>query len=81
MDGKETTAILNSLDKEYHVAMDKYTMGTGGGPGNDANFAAWQHRDECNVVRYTNQPSNIYLLVIHSWDKQFSVPFVAVKDP
>jgi hypothetical protein len=61
--------------------MDKYTMGTGGGPGDDANFAAWQQRDECNVVRYTNQPSNIYLSVVHSWDKAFGFPFVSVKDP
>lgn len=44
---KETTAIFARLDKEYHVTMDKYTMGTGGGPGDDANFAAWQQRDEC----------------------------------
>ncbi len=78
---KETTAIFNRLEKEYHVAMDKYTMGTGGGPGDDENFAAWQQRDECNVVWYTNQPSNIYLSVVHSWDKQFGFPFVAVKDP
>ena len=56
---KETTAIFNKLDKEYHATMDKYTMGTGGGPGDDANFAAWQQRDECHVVRYTNQPSSI----------------------
>jgi len=55
---KETTAIFNKLDKEYHATMDKYTMGTGGGPGDDANFAAWQQRDECNVVRYTNQASS-----------------------
>ncbi len=78
---KETTAIFHKLDKEYHATMDKYTMGTGGGPGDDANFAAWQQRDECNVVRYTNQPSNIYLSVVHSWDKQFGFPLVSVKDP
>jgi hypothetical protein len=78
---KETTAIFNKLDKEYHATMDKYTMGTGGGPGDDANFAAWQQRDECNVVRYTNQPAHIYLSVVHSWDKQFGFPFVSFKDP
>ncbi len=78
---KDTTAIFQKLDKEYHATMDKYTMGTGGGPGDDANFAAWQQRDECNVVRYTNLPSHIYLSVVHSWDKQFGFPFVSVKDP
>jgi hypothetical protein len=78
---KETTAIFNKLDQEYHKTMDKYTMGTGGGPGDDANFAAWQQRDECNVVRYTNQPAHIYLSVVHSWDKLFGFPFVSFKDP
>ena len=78
---KDTTAIFNKLDKEYHVTMDKYTMGTGGGPGDDANFAAWQQRDECHVVRYTTQPSNIYLSLVHTWDKQFGYPFVSLKDP
>jgi len=77
---KDTTAIFTKIDKEYHLTMDKYTMGTGGGPGDDANFAAWQQRDECNVVRYSNQLSNIYLSVVHSWDKQFGFPFVSVKD-
>jgi hypothetical protein len=33
-----------------------------------------------HVVRYSNQPSNIYLSVVHSWDKQFGFPFVSVKD-
>ena len=78
---KETTAIFNKLDKEYHATMDKYTIGAGGGPGGDANFAAWQQRDECHVVRYTNQPSSIYLSVVHSWDKEFGYPFVTYKDP
>ena len=77
---KDTAAIFTRLNKEYHVTIDKYTMGTGGGPGDDANFAAWQQQDECNVVRYTNQLSNIYLSVVHSWDKQFGFPFVSVKD-
>ena len=78
---KDTTAIFNKLDKEYHTTMDKYTMGTGGGPGDDANFAAWQQRDECNVVHYTNQSAHIYLSVVHIWDKQFGFPFVSFKDP
>ena len=55
--------------------------GTGGGLGADKNFAAWEQCDECCVVNYTNQPSNIYLSVIHMWDKDYCFPFVSVKDP
>ena len=78
---KDVTAIFSKVDKEYHAAMDKYTKGTGGGPGADENFAAWEQRDECCVVNYSNQPSNIYLSVVHMWDKDCGFPFVSVKDP
>ena len=61
--------------------MDKYTVGTGGGPGADENYIAWQRCDEFHVVKYTNQPSNIYLTIVHTWDKQFGLPFVSLKDP
>jgi hypothetical protein len=44
---KDTTAIFTKLDKEYHLTMDKYTMGTGGGPGDDANFAC------CSLLKST----------------------------
>ena len=73
--------MFNKLDKEYHATMDKYTMGTDGRPGDDANFAAWQQWDECHAVCYTTQLSNIYLSLVHTWDKQFGYPFVSLKDP
>ena len=79
---KDVTAIFAKVDKEYRAAMDKYTMGTGGGPGAEENFAAWQDRDETNVVTYSpgSQPSLIYLSVVHMWDKEYSFPFVTVRD-
>ena len=61
--------------------MDKYTMGTCGGPRDDANFAAWQQCNKSHVVHYTNHPLNLYLSVFHSWGKQFGYPFVSFKDP
>ena len=36
--------------------MDNYTKETGGSPGDDASFAAWQQQDEHHVVQYTYQP-------------------------
>ena len=79
---KDVTAIFAKMDTEYRKAMDKYTMGTGGGSGSDENFAAWQERDPTNVVTYSSgsQPSLIYLSVVHMWDKQYSFPYVSVKD-
>ena len=32
------------------------------------------------MVRHDDQPSMIYLTVIHIWDKQFGHPFIIVKD-
>ena len=61
---KDVTAILTKLEKEYSASMDKYTQGTGGGPSADENYVAWQQRDECNVIKYSNQPSHIYLTVV-----------------
>ena len=40
---KEVTAIFTKMEKEYHMAMDLYMSGTGGGPRADANFSAWQY--------------------------------------
>ncbi len=56
---KDVMSIFAKMDRDYCAAMDKYTMGTGGGPGADANFAAWQERDPTNVVTYSSgsQPS------------------------
>ena len=80
---KDVAAIYAKVNKEYKQAMDRYTQGTGGGPGADENFAAWEQRCETNVVTYTqgSQPSLIYLSVVHMWDKQYDFPFVTVKDP
>jgi hypothetical protein len=78
---KDVTAIFAKVDKEYKTAMDKYTMGTGGGSGANENFA-WQERDPTNVVTYSSgsQPCLIYLSVMHMWDKEYSFPYVSVQD-
>jgi hypothetical protein len=69
------------MDKEYHMVMDKYTQGTGGGSGLDENYVAWQQCDELHVINYTNQQASlIYLTVVHMWDKMYGFPFVSVKD-
>jgi hypothetical protein len=44
------TVIFTKLDKQYHATMYNYTKGTGGSPGDDASFAAWQQQDEHHVV-------------------------------
>ncbi len=56
-------------------------MGTGGGPGAPEKFATWETWDESYVLLYTQQASNLYLVVVNIWDKQFGFPFVQRKDP
>lgn len=56
--------------------MDQYTKGTGGGPGALEYFAAWKERDSSNVIKYSQQAANIYLSVVHMWDKVFQFSFV-----
>lgn len=73
--------IFSTVMTEYNAAMVEYTKGTGGGPGDDANYVCWQERDPTRVAGYSDQPSRIYLTVIHIWDKQYSYPCVVSKDP
>jgi hypothetical protein len=56
--------------------MKKHTMGTGGGPGAPKNFFTWETWDESYVLLYTQQDANLYLAMIHIWDKLYGFPFV-----
>ncbi len=56
--------------------MKKYTLGTGGGPGVPKNFATWETRDESYASLYMQQDANLYLVVVHIWDKLYDFPFV-----
>jgi hypothetical protein len=56
-------------------------MGTGGGPGVPENFATWETQDESYVLLYTQQDANLYLAVVHIWDKLYGFPFVPRRDP
>jgi hypothetical protein len=42
--------------------MKKYTMGTGGGPGESKNFATWETWDERYILLYTLQDANLNIL-------------------
>ena len=56
-------------------------MGTGGGAGAPENFSTWQTRDKTYVSTYIQQATNLYLTVVHIWDKQVGFPFVPKRDP
>jgi hypothetical protein len=66
---------------EYQECMKRYTLGTGGSPGAPENFSTWQTQGEGYMSQNTQQACNIYLVVVHIWDKQFEFPFVPKKDP
>ena len=61
--------------------MEQYTKGTGGGPGDDANYVCWKDRDPSRLAGYSDQPSRIYLTVIHMWDRDYAFPLVVSKEP
>ena len=77
----EVNGIFGKVVLEYQACMKKYTMGTGGGAGAPENFSTWQTRDETHVSTYIQQATNLYLAVVHIWDKQFGFPFVPKRDP
>ncbi len=60
--------------------MKKYTMWTGGGPGAPENFATWETWDESYILLYMQQDANLYLAVVHIWDKLYGFPFVPRRD-
>ncbi len=78
---KDVSGIFGKVVLEYQECMKKYTMGTGGGPGAPKNFATWETRDESYVSLYTQQDANLYLAVVHIWDKLYGFPFVPRRDP
>jgi hypothetical protein len=76
----EVANIFKKLRTEYQKAMDKFTMGTGGGTGAPEGFSVWENRHEAYVVNYDVQPCNIYLSLVYMWDKQYGYCFVDKKD-
>lgn len=75
---KDVTALFKFVKNLYDQCMEKYTKGTGGGPGHPDNFNIWQERDAGWVTSYLNdQYCNLFLSAVHMWDKKYS--FVLVK--
>jgi hypothetical protein len=77
----EVANIFKKMRTEYQKAMDKFTMGTGGGTGAPEGFSVWEERHAGYVVNYDVQPCNIYLSLVYMWDKEYSFCFVDKKDP
>ena len=61
--------------------MTQYMEGTGGGPGDAANYSIWQERDPVTLSAYPNQVAKLYLTPIYMWDKDSSYSLVKVKGP
>ena len=62
-------AMLGIIFSENNKNMQVYCKGTGGGPGDDANYVVWQERAPANVCRYSEQANLLYLTIVHIWDK------------
>ena len=80
MEKKDITGILTSSLSAYKMMMVKYTKDTGGGDGDSVACAVWQNRDEIGTVTYAPRAKlNVYLTIVHIWDKQYSFPLVVAK--
>ena len=76
---KDLISLFRHVLSLYNQCMHFYTMGTGGGPGYPENFNNWQARDSEWVAMYLNdQKCNLFLTVIHMWDKQHKFPMVKI---
>lgn len=76
---KDVISLFRHVLSLYNQCMQFYTMGTGGGPGYPENFNNWQVRDSEWVAMYLNdQKCNLFLTVIHMWDKQHQFPMVKI---
>ena len=73
---KDVSGIVWKVVLEYQECMKKYTMGTGGGHGVLKNVATWETWDESYVLLCRQQDANLYLVVVHIWDKLYGYPFV-----
>ncbi len=57
-------------------------MGTGGGDGDEVNFANWwEHDHSCTATYLHGQNNNLYLSLLYIWDKLYNFVFVAKKNP
>jgi hypothetical protein len=77
---KEVQAIFRQVAVDYQKMMDKWMMGTGGGPGAPENFAIWQDRQEADTAAYIGQACDVYLSLVYIWDKMYDFVFVTKKD-
>jgi hypothetical protein len=66
---KDVSGIFGKVVLEYQECMKKYKMGTGGGPGAPKNFATCETQAESYMSLYMQQDANLYLAVVHIWDK------------
>ncbi len=73
--------MFGMVRKSYNRVMERYTMGTGGGPGMPENYVIWQERDETTFTGYISQvTADLYLTIVHMWDRMYDYPFVTTRE-
>ena len=79
---KDIVHILHSTLKTYKKVMLGYMKDTGGGPGEDEGFVSGKNRDsEMFSNAHVLGQNNIYLTIVHMWDKSVGFVITEVKDP
>jgi hypothetical protein len=67
-DGKWLTTLYKDIMSDYRVSFEKYSKGTGGGPGDPADYSDWERRPDVTFDRYSN--GKLYLTWMYMRDKE-----------
>mmetsp|Transcript_10433 Transcript_10433/g.19514 ORF Transcript_10433/g.19514 Transcript_10433/m.19514 type:complete len:267 (-) Transcript_10433:281-1081(-) len=68
-DSKWLTSLYKDIISDYYrVSFEKYSKGTGGGPGDPADYSDWERRPDVTFDRYSN--CKLYLTWMYMRDKE-----------
>lgn len=70
-----------SVLSKYNISMKKWTKGTGGGPGEDENYANWMERNDEKFVNYCGPKDADVLAWIYMLDKKEGFPLNVRNNP
>jgi hypothetical protein len=68
-DGKWLSKLYKTTILLYCVSFEKYTKGTGGGPGDPADYFDWENRPDITFDRHTSN-GKLYLTCLYMRDKE-----------
>lgn len=78
-DGIWLSNLYKAIIKDYKVSFEKYTKGTGGGPGDPCDYHDWENRPDVTFHRYADE-SKLFLTWIYMRDKEIGFKLCSKYD-